>query len=63
MIIIVHISLRGEFMKTMMKMMAFLGGGGILGYMYLKKHPEKMEMMRELGKEASRKMYNKFDTE
>ena len=50
-------------MKTMMKMMAFLGGGGLLGYMYLKKHPEKLEMMRELGKEASRKMYNKFDTE
>lgn len=50
-------------MKTMMKMMAFLGGGGLLGYMYLKMHPEKVQMMKDMGKEASRKMYNKFDTE
>ena len=50
-------------MKLMMKMMMILGGGGLLGFMYLKKHPEKVEMMKNLGKEASRKMYNQLDTE
>lgn len=51
-------------MKMMsMKMMAFMAGMGAMGYMYLKKHPEKVEMMREMGKEASRKMYNALDTD
>ncbi len=47
----------------MAKVMMLLGGGGILGYWYLKKHPEMIQMMREFGKETSRKMYNKFDIE
>lgn len=51
-------------MKMMvMKAMALFGGAGIMGYMYLKKHPEKIQMMRDMGKEMSRRMYNMFDYE
>ncbi len=51
-------------MKMMsMKMMALMTGMGVMGYMYFKKHPEKIQMMKELGKEASRMMYNKLDDE
>lgn len=35
----------------------------MIGYMYMKKHPEKMKKMRKFGKEASKKMYNMFDME
>ena len=42
-------------------MAAFLGGMSVMGYMYLKMHPEKVQMMKDMGKEASRKMYNMFD--
>lgn len=48
-------------MNTISKMMAIMAGMSIMGYMYLKKHPEKVEMMKEMGKEASRAMYNKLD--
>ena len=49
-------------MKMMsVKMMAMIAGMGALGYMYMKKNPAMMKKMRELGKEASRKMYNKLD--
>lgn len=47
----------------MMKIAALVGGMGVMGYLYLKKHPEKIEMMREVGKDVSRKMYNVFDME
>ena len=50
-------------MKMMSKMIAILGGGGLFGYFYLKSHPEAMAKMKEMGKEASRMMYNKFDME
>lgn len=51
-------------MKMMsMKMMAIMTSMGVMGYMYFKKHPEKVQMMKELGKEASRMMYNKLDDE
>ena len=43
------------------KMMAIFGGIGIFSYMYLKKHPEKLDKMREVGMEASQMMYNKLD--
>ena len=46
-----------------MKAMAIMTGMGVMGYMYLKKHPEKVQMMKDLGKEASRVMYNKLDSE
>ena len=45
-------------MKMMSKMGMFLGGVGLFGYMYLKKHPEKIQMMKDMGMEASKKMYN-----
>ena len=50
-------------MKMMMKCLMVLGGSGLLGFLYFKKHPEKLEMMKNMGKEASHKMYHKFDTE
>ena len=51
-------------MKMMsMKMLGIIGGMGVMGYMYLKKHPEKLKMMREMGKEASKMLYNKLDDE
>lgn len=51
-------------MKMMtMKMVAMMAGMGMFGYMYLKKHPEKVQMMKDMGKEASRMMYNKLDSE
>ncbi len=50
-------------MNMMMKMMTFFGGMGIMGYLYFKKHPEKVNMMKQMGKEMSRKMYNYLDNE
>ena len=51
-------------MKMMsMKMMAILGGMGLMGFYYLKNHPEAKEKMREIEKEASRKMYQKLDVD
>ncbi len=50
-----------------MKMMAVMIGMGVLGYMYFQKNPDKLQQMKEMGKdigkEASRKMYNKLDNE
>lgn len=48
-------------MKKSKMMMAMMGGLGIMGYMYFKKHPEKMSKMREMMMEANRMMYNKLD--
>lgn len=51
-------------MKFMMSKMALIMGGmGVIGYMYLKMHPELLDYMREVGKDASRKMYNMLDKE
>ena len=50
-------------MKMSMMMAAILGGMGFMGYMYLKKHPEMKNMMMQMGKDTSRKMYNMFDEE
>ena len=50
-------------MKMSMKMMAMIAGVGVVGYMYLMMHPEKVKMMKDMGKEASRMMYNKLDDE
>lgn len=41
--------------------MAVVGGMGVAGYMYLKKHPEKMQKMKNLGKDVSKEMYNMLD--
>ena len=45
-------------MKTMSKMGMILGGVGLFSYMYLKKNPEKIQMMKNMGMEVSKKMYN-----
>lgn len=46
-----------------MKMTMMVGGAGLLGYWYLKKHPEKVKMLKEMGKAASHMMNDKLDTE
>ena len=43
-------------MKTL-KMMMLFGGGGILGYMYLKKHPEMLRKMKEMMPKTTKKMF------
>lgn len=45
-------------MKMMSKMGMILGGVGLFSYMYLKKNPEKIQMMKNMGMEVSKKMYN-----
>lgn len=50
-------------MKMMTKMIAAIGSMGVLGYMYMKKHPDAACKMREIGKDVSQKMYNMFDLE
>lgn len=57
----VNNNIRGDIMKMSKTMMAMMGGLGIFGYMYLKKHPDKMNKMREIMMEANRMMYNKLD--
>ena len=52
-----------NIMKMVKKMFMLFGGMGVLGYMYLKKHPEMIESMREFGMEASKMMYNKLDSD
>ena len=47
----------------MMEAIGLLGGMTIVGYMYLKKHPEKIKEMKCQVKEMSRMIYNKLDTE
>ena len=49
--------------KMLMKLAAIAGGAGVVGYMYLKKHPEKIAMMKSAAKDASRTIYNKLDDE
>lgn len=50
-------------MKMLMKMAAIIGGMGAVGYMYMKMHPEKVEMMKEACKDASKMIYNKLEEE
>lgn len=50
-------------MKMMTKLMAVMGGMGVFGYMYMKKHPDAVCKMREVGKNVSQRMYNMFDME
>ena len=46
-----------------MKLAAIAGGAGVVGYMYFKKHPEKIDMMKQAAKDASRSIYNQLDEE
>ena len=59
----IHTIIRGDNMKIIsMKMMAMMMAGmGMIGYMYLKKHPEKMQMMKDMGKDISQMMNDKTD--
>ena len=51
-------------MKMMcMEALAFMGGMALVGYWYMKMHPEKMKEMKEMGKELSRMIYIKLDEE
>ncbi|MBR1937042.1 MAG: hypothetical protein IJ842_05040 [Bacilli bacterium] len=40
---------------------SMLGGMGVFGFMYLKKHPNVMCMMKDMAMEANKSMYNKLD--
>ena len=46
-----------------MKMMALIGGLGAMGYIYLKKHPESINMMKDMIKTTSRNVYNRMEEE
>ena len=48
-------------MNSKMKIVYILTGIGLMGYLYLMKNPKKVLTMKQIGKEASRKMYNMFD--
>jgi 23S rRNA maturation mini-RNase III len=50
-------------MKIMPMMATMFGGMGIIGYMYLKKHPEKVQMMKDMAKDATKTIYNKLDSD
>ena len=39
-----------------MKMMALLTGMGVVGYMYMKTHPEIFKMMKEMSQDATDKV-------
>ena len=46
-----------------MKMMALVAGMGIAGYMYLKSHPEAIDMMKDMGRDATKKMNKMMEEE
>lgn len=49
-------------MKMMaMKMSFLLSGMSILGMMYIKKHPEAINKMKDMGKDAARRVYQFLD--
>ena len=51
-------------MKMMLlEMVGIASAVTILGYMYMKKHPEKVQEMKDNMKEMSLMLYNKLDTE
>lgn len=43
--------------------MMMLGGAGVAGYVYMKKHPEVVGNMKFVIKDTSRKVYNMLDEE
>ena len=51
-------------MKIMLlKTVMILGGGGVLGYMYLKKHPEVICNAKQTIKNTSKKIYDMMECE
>ena len=47
----------------MMECAALIGGATILGYMYMKKNPEKVQKMKNDIKEMSKMVYEKLEAE
>ena len=50
-------------MKMLMKMAAIVGGAGAVGYMYFKKHPEKVAQMKMMLQDVSQLVSDKLDEE
>lgn len=49
-------------MKMMiLKTGILIGGAGVLGYMYLKKHPEVVCQCKQTIKDTSKKVYDMMD--
>ena len=44
-------------------MIALMAGMGIVGYMYLKSHPEAIDMMKEMGSDATKKINKMMEEE
>ena len=59
---LVNNNCRGDYMKFSTIMM-MLGGVGLGGYYYFKKHPEIVNNMKCMLKDTSRKVYNMLDEE
>lgn len=49
--------------KIMLDTALIAGAMSVAGIIYLKKHPEKIDCMKESIKEMSRNIYNKMDAE
>lgn len=49
--------------KLMIDTLVVMGTLTFAGMMYVKKHPEKIENMKERVKDMSRTIYNKLDEE
>ena len=47
----------------LLEMIGITGAASLIGYMYIKKHPEKLQQMKENLKEMSCILYNKLDSE
>ncbi len=47
--------------KKKMTIAAALGGIGVAGYMYMKKHPQVMDKAKNMMKEMERKKLNLLD--
>ena len=49
--------------RMLMEAAGLVGGMTLLGYFYMKKHPDMMKEMKKNIKEMSRIVYNKLDME
>ena len=48
---------RGDNLKSMFTKMAFImGGAGVVGYLYYKKHPDKLKAITNISMDAEKKM-------
>lgn len=49
--------------KLMIDSLVVIGMTSLAGMVYIKKHPEKIEYMKDKMKDLTRTIYNKLDTE